>query len=109
MSNILTVHVNPIAKMEKLYQRKLDAYADAEKRIRKKVHEAWLLRTIVLLEVIDKKMGQEVSISKLVISSKYPENGSITITDSTDKKWRIFWDGSKFSAEEQMWSWREVK
>jgi hypothetical protein len=109
MSNILTVHVNPIAKIEKVFQRKLDAYADAEKRIQKKVNKAWLKTTIELLEIVHDKMGQEVSISKLVISSKYPENGSITITDSTDKKWRIFWDGSKFTAEEQVLIWKEVK
>jgi hypothetical protein len=109
MSNILTVHVNPIAKIEKLHQRKLDAYRDAKKRIQKKVKQAWLKTTMQLLEMVDDKMGQEVSISKLVISSKYPENGSITITDSTDKKWRIFWDGSKFTAEEQVLIWKEVK
>ena len=108
MSNILTVHVSPLAKMEKLHQKKFDAYKDAEKRIGKKVHEAWFLRTIVLLEVIDKKMGQEVYISKLVISSKYPENGSISITDSTDKKWRIFWNGSEFAAQEQIPLWKDI-
>jgi len=109
MPNELTVHVSHIAKVERLHQRKLDAYADAKKRTQKKVKQAWLKTTMKLLEIVDDKMGQEVSISKLVISSKYPENGSITITDSTDKKWRIFWDGSKFTAEEQVLIWKEVK
>ena len=109
MPNELTVHVSHIAKVERLHQRKLDAYADAKKRTQKKVKQAWLKTTMKLLEIVDDKMGQEVSISKLVISSKYPENGSITITDSTDKKWCIFWDGSKFTAEEQVLIWKEVK
>lgn len=97
MSNILTVHVNEIARLEKRFEKKMNAYKDAEKRIKAKVHKAWLPSTLIQLEKIDKKMRQMDFIEKIVVSSKYPESGNITITDSSDKKWRIFWDGSKFT------------